>query len=433
MKTVAELMTRDVVWVSPSAPVKSAVILMKGHRLSALPVADADGSVVGLLTQGLVLGEPLDRPVADVMAREFAAVDPAVTAYDAAEEMNRTGASHLVVLEDGRLVGIVSRSDLMPELGKAFDPLTDLPWADSLREWAAAALKRGAETAVVFFDLNDYGSFNKKHGHVVGDRVIQEVAEVVRKGTDPELDFACRYAGDEFAIVSVRHADEVRALAGILQERIAALKVEGLPGAVSATFGMSGGRRTREREDIHYAATIDDLITRASKDCTAHKPRRAEAEPALEPQAPAAVAAARAPRLKIKSISISTTGTEANVGVTLAARDREHRRELSAHAVGGRDVLRLVAEATAGAACKSLEPEHGLVIDELFIQGAGTEDEVVTVVATFVTPSASTRHAGGAVVRRGDRHRAAAAATLDAVNRLIETAPPAEGDENPPL
>ncbi len=431
MKTVAELMTRDVVWVSPPAPIKSAVILMKGHRISALPVVDADGSVVGLLTQALVLGEPLDRPVADVMARDFATVDPAATAYDAAEQMNQTGASHLVVLEDGRLAGIVSPSDIIPELGKAFDPLTNLPWADSLREWAAAALKRGAEIAVVFFDLDDYGKFNKEHGHVVGDRVIEEVADVVRKGTDPDLDFACRYAGDEFAIVSVRRADEARALAGILQERIAALRVEGLPGAVSATYGMSGGRRTREREDIHYAATIDDLVTRASKDCTAHKPRRApEAEAPLAPQPEAAaIAPARAPRLKIKSISISTTGTDASVGVTLAARDREHSQELSSHAAGGRDVLRLVAEATAGAASQCLAPEHGIVVDELYLQGAGTEGELVSVVATFLSPSGSTQHAGGAVVRRADRHRAAAAATLDAINRLIETAPLA-GEEN---
>ena len=423
MKTVAELMTRDVVWVRPSARVKTAVILMKGHRIGALPVVDAGESVVGLLTQEFVLGEPLDREVAEVMAADFPAIDPVTSASDAAEEMNRTGASHLVVLDGGRLAGIVSRSDLMPELGKAFDPLTNLPWSDSLREWATAALRRGAEIAVVFFDLDDYGEFNKKHGHVVGDRVITDVAEVVRKGTDPEIDFACRYGGDEFAIVSVRHADEARALADILQERIAALKVEGLPGAVSATFGMSGGRRSREREDIHYAATIDDLITRASKDCTARKPRR---RPLPEPGAIPAPAPSGRRRLKIKSISVSMTGAEAAVGVTLTGHDREHRREVSGCAAGGKDVLRLVAEATAGAACKSLAPEHGVVVDEVYIQGAGSEDEVVTVVATFVSPSESTRHAGGAVVRRGDRHRAAAAATLDAVNRLIETAPPAE-------
>jgi len=425
MKTVAELMTRDVVWVSPSAPIKSAVILMKAHRISALPVVDADASVVGLLTQALVLGEPLDKLVGDVMSRSFPTIDSAATAADAAELMNRTGASHLVVLDQGRLSGILSRGDVMPELGKTFDPLTNLPWADSLREWATAALKRGAEIAVIFFDLDEYGKFNKAHGHVVGDQVIKDVAEVIRKGTDPALDFVCRYAGDEFAIVSLRRADEARALAGILQERIAALRVDGLAGEISATFGMSGGRRTREREDIHYAATIDDLITRASKDCMARKPKRVAPEAlAAPPEAPARVA--RAPRLRIKSISISTTGTEAAVAVTLAEQDREHKHELSSHAAGGRDVLRMVAEAAAGAASKSLADEHGIVVDELYIQGAGTDAEVVTVVATYVSPGGTTQHAGGALVRRGDRHRAAAAAVLDAVNRLIENAPRAE-------
>ncbi|MCX8053809.1 MAG: GGDEF domain-containing protein [Armatimonadetes bacterium] len=422
MKTVGELMTRDVVWVNPSAPVKSAVILMKGHRISALPVLDADGSVVGLVTESLLLGESPDKVVGEVMTRNFAAVDSATTINDAAEQMTRAGASHILVLDGNRLAGIISRSDLIPELGKTFDPLTNLPWSNSLREWAVAALKRGSEIAVIFFDLDNYGKFNKEHGHVIGDRVIQEVAEVIRRGIDPDLDFACRYAGDEFAIVSLRRADEARALAGILQERIAAIKVEGIADGISATFGMSGGRRTREREDIHYAATIDDLITRASKDCIARKPKRVPIE---VPTGPSEVAPRpyRAPRLRIKSISITTTGTEASVAVRLVSEDREYVSDVSARATGGRDVLRLVAEATADAASKSLAEEHGIVVDELHTQHTETEYEVITVVATFVSPKGTIQHAGSAIARRGDLHRAVASATLDAVNRLIETAP----------
>ena len=134
------------------------------------------------------------------------------------------------------------------------------------------------------------------------------------------------------------------------------------------------------------------------------------------------------PRLKIKNTSVSTTGSEATVGVTLTRGKREFRREVSDYAVGGRDVLRLVSRAVAGAACQSLAPEHGIVIDEVLVQSASEQEEVVTVVATFVGPSSSTRHAGGAVVKRGDRYSAAAAATLDAVNRLIEAAPQAEDE-----
>ena len=428
MKTVGELMTREVVWVSPSAPVKTAVILMKGHKIGALPVVEADESVVGLVTLRQVLGEPPDAAVSGVMQTDFPVVDPGLSVHEAAGEMHRAGTGHLIIIEEGRLSGIVSRGDILPELGKSFDPLTDLPWSDTFREWATAALKRRKEIAVIFFDLDNYGAFNKKHGHVVGDRIIKEVAEVIKKGTDPELDLACRYAGDEFAIASIRHADEARALAAILQERIAALKVEGLPGSVSGTFGMSGGRRSREREEIHYAATIDDLITRASKDCTAKKPgRRAETaapgqvsfpgrQAASQPTAP------RAARLRIRTIGISTSDTEASATVTLTRGENEYKHEASGYATGGRSMLRLVAEAAAGAARASLAPEHGITIDDVLVQSVGADEEIISVIATFVARGSATRTVGSAVVKRADQHRATAAATLDAINRLLETA-----------
>ena len=434
MKTVGDLMTTDVVWVSPSARVTAAVILMKGRNISALPVLHADDEVVGILTQHALLGEAGDSAVADVMRRDFVAVEPAMSVHDAAEQMNRLGASHLIVMEAGRLAGIISRADLMPELGKTFDPLTNLPWSDAFREWAAAALKRGQEISVIFFDLDEFGSFNKEHGHVVGDSVIKEVAEVLRKGVDTELDLVCRYGGDEFVIASVRHADEARALANTLQEGIAGIRIEGLAARISSAYGMSGGRRTREREDIHYEATIDDLITRASKDCTARKPHRLAAEapapPAEAPRAPTAGAAPslapaqqRPPRLKIQTISVSTTDTQADVSITLTRGGREYSGEASGFAVGGTNVIRLVAEATAGAACSSLGPDHGIALDEVVLQKIGAEDEVVTVAATFVSPRSSERQVGSAVVKRHDPYRAAAAALLAAVNRLLETAP----------
>lgn len=429
MKTVEELMTKDVVWISPSAPIKSAVMLMKARGIGALPVVDDEQFVIGLLTQEHVLGEPEDQIVENVMERQFPSIDPSATVQEAAELMTRQNASHLVVLENERLAGIVARSDIMPELGKTFDPLTGLPWTDSLREWATAALKRGAEIAVIFFDLDGFGEFNKIHGHVVGDRVLKQIAEIFKRNIDPKLDFVCRYGGDEFAIVSVRRADEARSLATIIQERIASTKVEGLEETVSSTFGMSGGRRTREREDIHYAATIDNLITRASKDCTARKARRvAGVEKAPEPQ-PFEAPAPRIPRFRIKTINISMTGTQVQMGVKLESGRTEYTAERSTYTSELKTLLRAVADATAEAVSKALASEHGLVLEELYLQSTESGDEIVTVVVSYVTPSMVEKHVGSALVRRGDRYRAAVAATLDAVNRTIETAPPAESQE----
>ena len=435
MKTIKDVMTTDVVWVSPSARVKTAVILIKGHNIGALPVVAGSDSVVGLVTRHNLLGESDDVAVKDLMEPDFATIEPSATVYDAAQTINESRATHLLVMEDDRLVGLVSRSDLMPELGKTFDPLTELPWSDAFRDWAMDALKQSREISVILFDLDLFGRFNKKYGHVIGDTVLKEVAKVLKSGVDNETDLLCRYGGDEFGIVSVRHADDAIALANGLKEAISKIRIEGVPEGVSGTYGMFGGRRTKEREDIHYAATIDDLITRASKECIAHKPHKLDTEKpgaAAEPTAQAASQTfeSRGARLKIANISISTTDTEAVVSVALAREGREFRRQASGYVVGGRNVLRLVAEAAAAAAGKSLAPGHGIAVDTVTVHDLGEQDQLVTVVATFISPKWSTRHAGSAVVKRGDQYRAAAAALLSAVNRLLESAPQSVSDGN---
>ena len=442
MKSVRDVMTSDVVWVSPSARVKTAVILMKGHNIGALPVVHANDAVVGLVTLHSLLGESQEASVMDVMGREYMMCDPDMSVYDAAETMNRNQASHLLVMENDRLVGIVSQSDLISELGKTYDPLTGLPWSDSFREWAMDALKRGMEITVILFDLDQFGKFNKKHGHVVGDTVLKEVADVLKKGIDLDTDFACRYGGDEFGIVSVRVVDEAIALAETLQQEITKIKIPELPEGISGTFGIFGGRRTKEREDMHYAATIDDLITRASKECTAKKLQTARTEAPAQPLQPEAAielekasgvpfipAEGRAPRLKVQTIGLSMTDAEATVNVSLSRGDVEYKREVSGYVVGGKNILRLVAEATAGAACKSLASGHGIVVDEVMLYDISTEDQIVTVVTTFISPRWSTRNVGSAVVKRGDQYRAAAAALLASVNRQLESAPQSTSNE----
>lgn len=86
-------------------------------------------------------------------------------------------------------------------------------------------------------------------------------------------------------------------------------------------------------------------------------------------------------------------------------------------------MLRLVAEATAGAASKSLSSDYGIAIDEVTSFQTVDEREMVMAIATFVTPRDSTTHAGCAFVRRSDPYRAAAAAVLSALNRQISAAP----------
>jgi diguanylate cyclase (GGDEF)-like protein len=435
MKTIRDVMTPNVVWISPTQQAKTAIILMKGHGIDALPVVYSHDSVVGILYCSSLIGQDPETPVVDLMDKDYTVVPPEMPVYQVSDLMKSDGKSHLLVVDAGKLSGIVSRSDIICELGKSYDTLTGLPWQDAFREWSIGALDRGREISVILIDLNLFGKFNKRYGHVMGDNVLKAVAEALKSQIDPGRDFLCRYAGDEFSVATYRPAGEAMEFGRRLIEQIEQIEIEGLPEKVGATFGMAGGRRAEGRIQVHSAATLDDLITNASLNCTLSKPHRPEA---AAPEAPAAVSPTTAPapqpaeigvrraepaRLKIQTIRISTTATEATAEVILSRGDEEFAHTASGFSTGGRSTLRLVAEAAAGSAAKSLAEGHGVVIEDVVTFQTGDEREVVTVIATFITPKGSTTHAGSAVVRRSDPYRAATAALLSAINRQIVVAP----------
>lgn len=439
MKTIADVMTSDVVWVSPSAKAKTATILLKGHGVDALPVVYSHDAVVGMIYCSSLIGQDPEVPVMDIMDKSFVSVSSDMPVYKAADLMKSDGKSHLLVVDSGKLVGIVSRSDIICELGKSYDTLTGLPWQDAFREWSINALDRGMEISVILIDLDLFGKFNKKYGHVVGDNVLKAVANVLQVEADSDRDFLCRYAGDEFALASYRKAGEAEEFSRRIVERISQIEIPGMPEKVTATFGVAGGRRTGGRASIHSAATLDDLITNASLNCMLSKPHRPEATPAEAAVAVACEApteraeAPRAaqPRLKIQTIRLATTATEATAEVILSLGEEEFSHTASGYSVGGRNLLRLVSSAAAAAASRSLAPEHGIAIEDVITFQAADEREMVTVVATFVTPKGSTTHAGSALVRRADPYRAAAAALLSAINRQLAVAPKAQRPAQP--
>jgi len=224
MKTVGQLMTDMVITVASMDTVATAVHRLREHRIEALPVVD-DGRLVGIVTLKDLVGHPSYRPIREVMTREVVTVprsEPVTTAFAA---MESRGIGRLPVVDGDALVGIITRSDLLRELGKLTDPLTELPWAGSLRQMAADLLKGGREIAIMFVDLDEFGTVNKLYGHVVGDRIIRAVAALLQERTDPTLDFLSRYAGDDFAIVTTRDLTGAESLARELREAIADISV----------------------------------------------------------------------------------------------------------------------------------------------------------------------------------------------------------------
>jgi CBS domain-containing protein len=136
---VRSVMTSDVVAVAPNTPIKDVAVLLSERGISGVPVCDADGQVVGVLSEADLLvkqGGPrhtsgglfawlVDTASAPDLAKlrahtaGEAMTSPAITigaetpVAEAARTMVDEGVNRLPVVENGVLVGIVTRADLV--------------------------------------------------------------------------------------------------------------------------------------------------------------------------------------------------------------------------------------------------------------------------------------------------------------------------------
>ncbi len=110
----------EVVTVAPGVPVRAALSLLADHGIGALVVSGAPGVVDGILSErdvvrGLHTSGPgvLDEPVSALMTAEVRTCVPAASVHDLARLMTEHRVRHVPVVEDGRLIGIVSIGDVV--------------------------------------------------------------------------------------------------------------------------------------------------------------------------------------------------------------------------------------------------------------------------------------------------------------------------------
>jgi diguanylate cyclase (GGDEF)-like protein len=143
----------------------------------------------------------------------------------------------------------------------ASDLLTGLPNRAALHDAMQSAMGRarrhGNDLAVLMVDLDRFKPVNDRHGHMVGDLVLKEVAHrlgrCLRQG-----DLRSRFGGDEFVVVVEEHEGPGTALRAA--ERIAERLAEPMQfGDVSCSVGASIGMATFPRD----ALDDDDLLRKA--------------------------------------------------------------------------------------------------------------------------------------------------------------------------
>lgn len=133
---VGDVMTRSVVTTTPRASVKDAAVVLAGHGVTLLPVVGEDDRLVGVLTEadvvrGRIAPDPRrgawrgtqagPRPpatVGEVMSSPALTTDPHTDAAELAAMMIDRGLRSVPVVEEDRLVGIVTRRDLVHTIAR---------------------------------------------------------------------------------------------------------------------------------------------------------------------------------------------------------------------------------------------------------------------------------------------------------------------------
>jgi CBS domain-containing protein len=107
-----EIMTRDVATVRPDTAVDDIARLLIQRRITGVPVVDEEGRVLGIVSEFDLIAKR-GRVAADVMSRDVLAVSEDTPAETIADLIAQRRVRRVPVLRDGRLVGIITRADLV--------------------------------------------------------------------------------------------------------------------------------------------------------------------------------------------------------------------------------------------------------------------------------------------------------------------------------
>lgn len=166
----ADVMVRDVITIRSNAGVQEAAKLLLDYSISGLPVVDAEGRLVGMVSEGDLMRRPesgtqrrhswwLDlmtpneslarefththsRKIADVMSRAVVTAIPETSLADVASLLEKHRIKRVPILQDGKIVGIVSRANLLQGLAALAKEPAAAPLGDrGLREAVIARMR----------------------------------------------------------------------------------------------------------------------------------------------------------------------------------------------------------------------------------------------------------------------------------------------------
>lgn len=116
--SLGSLIRRDPITCSPDTPLRQTLEIMREQGIGSIVVTQADAQPLGIFTVRDLIGRvilpntPLDTPIHALMSPQPLGLPPSAHAFEAALAMAKHGFRHVLVVDDNRLVGVISEKDL---------------------------------------------------------------------------------------------------------------------------------------------------------------------------------------------------------------------------------------------------------------------------------------------------------------------------------
>ena len=144
---VKEIMTRDAISITPKYSIRESVDLMTKNGIGSLPIVDKEDKVVGIVTErdfALALaGSLTTETVGDIMIKDVITTTPGTPIESCSKIMVRNNLRRIPVVEEGKLIGIVTSTDILRFFGdkEMFASMTSNSGLDVLKRKISEIIK----------------------------------------------------------------------------------------------------------------------------------------------------------------------------------------------------------------------------------------------------------------------------------------------------